>query len=99
MEQIKHARVTTRTPRPDDPSIVDVDTKSYHEKLSSIEQRVEQSLMTSRATLASDLIECLEEIAAGETPELELKITTNRSTGEPERIVKTWTTRKENYGR
>lgn len=97
--ELKHARVITRIPRKEDNTIVDIERKSYHEELNSYEQQVEQSIKTSKPSLAADIMACLREITSGGTSELNLKIVTSKSTGEPERIVKTWTTKKEHYGR
>lgn len=98
-QELKHARVVTRTPRPGEPDTVDIDKKSYYDELNAVEEQIEKSIKTSKASLAADVIGCLREIAAGETVELTLRIVTNKATREPERIVKTWTTKKEYYGR
>lgn len=98
-EALKHARVTTKLPRKDDPSIVDIKKESYYEKLNSIECQVQKSIKTSKASLAADVMACLREITSGDTTELTIQIVTNKITHEPERIVKTWTTEKEYFGR
>ena len=98
-EALKHARVITKIPRRDDPSTVDIKKESYYEELNSVEQQIQKSIKTNKMSLAADVMACLREITAGDTTELTLQIVTNKTTREPERIVKTWTTKKEYYGR
>ena len=78
---------------------VEIDSHSTFKELSSVKQEVQRSFPTSRNTLAADLIFHSQCIRDAETPELSLVILTNKSTGEPERIVKTWLVNKEYYGR
>lgn len=96
---LKHAKVVTRTPRQGEPGVIDIAKESYYEELNSVEQQIEKSIMTSKTTLAADVMACLREISSGDTTELNINIKTNKTSGDPERIVKTWTTKKEYYGR
>lgn len=98
-EALKHARVVTKIPRKDDPTTIDIEKKSYYEQLNSVECQVQKSIKTSKLTLAADVMACLREITTGGTTDLIIEIVTSKATGEPERIIKTWTTNKEYYGR
>lgn len=91
-----HARITTtRSIGEDTKEIV---TESYTDKLSSYKREVAQNIRTSRNTLLSDIVGCLDVISKGETRELHIKIVANKS-HEPELIVKTWTTGREYFGK
>lgn len=78
---------------------IEIDSHSMHNDLSSVKQEIGQSVETSRATLIPDLIAAAVHITSGETAELDIKIVTNKKTGEPERIIKTWLVHKEHYGK
>lgn len=77
----------------------EIDSHSMHKKLSSVKQEVSQSVETTAASLAADIIACLQHITYHETTELSLQISTDKATGEPTLIRKTWTINKEYYGR
>lgn len=95
----KHTRIITKTPRPGEAGVADIVTESYFEELNGVEQQIQKSIKTTRQTLATDIIGCLREITNGETTELELRIVTDKATSLPCRIVKTWTIKKEYYGK
>lgn len=92
-----HTKVKTFRPQPDGSTIID--SHSTFKDLSSTSQEITRTYDTSRETLAADLIMHSEMIRNAETPELDLKITTDKKTGEPRFIVVTWLVNKEYYGR
>lgn len=93
---LKHARVTTTIPQQDGSAVIK--TESYYEKLNSVKQEIQQSIKTSKATFIADLMKCVSVISDGQSKNLKLEIEADAQ-GNPIRIVKTWTTVKEYYGR
>lgn len=98
-EALKHARVITKIPRKDDPTVVDIKKESYYEELNSTECQIQKSIKTDKVRLAADVMACLREITTGDALGLTIEIVMSKATNEPERIVKTWTTDKAYYGR
>lgn len=98
-QELKHAKIRMRTPRLGEPGTVDIVSESYVEELNTAEAQIEKSIMTSRASLATDILGCLREVTNGEALELDIKIIIDKPTGEPKRIIKTWTTQKNYYGK
>jgi hypothetical protein len=92
-----HTKVRTVRTEPNGRKVID--SHSVYEELSSTQQEIQQTVQTSFETLAADLIACSELIRKGDTPELTLRITTDKKSGNPNFIVKTWTVDKEYYGR
>ena len=76
-----------------------ITTESYHEKLSSYKQEVQQTIRTNGIKLTEDVIACLQHILLGDTPELTIHISRDKITGEPNFVTKTWITKKEYYGK
>jgi NADPH-dependent 7-cyano-7-deazaguanine reductase QueF-like protein len=95
-QDLKHARVTTTIPQPDGSKIIE--TKSYYEELNSVQEEIQQSIKTNKATFVTDLMRCVSPISDGISKKITLVIEANDK-HEPIRIVKTWTTHKEYYGR
>lgn len=95
---LKHARVTTTTPRLGEPDTKDIETKSYYEELNSVKQEIQQSIRTTKATFITDIMKCVAVISDGQSKRLQLEIEAD-DLGNPTRIVKTWITKKEYYGR
>lgn len=92
-----HTKVRTERSLPDGSKVID--SHSVHTALSSVKQEIQQHVKTTRETLALDLIKCSEIIANGQTDELSLRITIDKTTGDPSLITKTWTVHKEYYGK
>lgn len=93
---IKHARVTRRTTRPD--GSVHIRKEGYYEDLNSVEEQIEQSIKTTKATFLTDLMKAVSPISNGESRKVTVTIEANDDF-EPTRIVKSWVTKKEYYGR
>ena len=91
---MKYAKVKTSVPKADGATAIQ--HKSYHEELSSIKEETQQSIMSSRMTLLTDIIKCLDVITKDISPELDIHIITEN---DKVRIVKTWTVKKEIFGR
>jgi hypothetical protein len=94
---LKHAKVKTTIPQADGSQLIK--TASYYEELNSIKEEVSQHIETNGRSLAVDIIKCLKHITERQTQELTLHITTDKKTGEALLITKTYTTKKEYYGR
>lgn len=92
MSNLKHAKLTTYTPRPD--GATDITDESYHESLTSIRQRIRLNITSTRATLLTDIIKCLDVISSHESQELVIEV---KDTPRGVMITKTWTTSKEKY--
>jgi hypothetical protein len=93
---LKHAKVVRRTPKED--GTVLVEKEGYYEELNSIEESIEQSIITSKTTFITDLMRCISPISDGTSRRVTVTIEANER-NEPTRIVKTWLIRKEYYGR
>lgn len=92
-----HTKVKTMREQPD--GTTEIESRSMTDKLSSVKQEISQNMKTSAAGLAADVIACLQHVTYRETEELTIKITTDKVTGEPRLITKTWLIKKEFYGR
>lgn len=92
---LKHAKVKTTTPQPDGTLLIE--TKSYYEELNSIQEEIQQSIRTTKATFVTDLMHCVSLISDGTSRKITITIEAN-DRNEPTRIVKTWTVRKEYHG-
>lgn len=92
-----YTKVKTIRERGDD--TVEIDSWSTFTALSSVKQEIQQSIKTSGTNLAADVIKCLQHVTFHETTELTIHITTDKKTGEPTLITKTWLVNKEYYGR
>ena len=93
---MKHAKVKT-TYIQDDGTLL-IATKSYHEELNSVQEEIQQSIKTDKSSFVADLMRCISPISDGSTTKVTLTIEANADR-EPTRIIKTWITRKEYYGR
>ncbi len=93
---MKHAKVKTTIPQPD--GSMKIDTKSYYKELNSIKEEIQQNILTDKTTFLSDLMKCVNVISDHESRELTLTIETDDKY-QPIRIIKTWTVKKEYYGR
>lgn len=93
----QHTKIKTQRTRVD--GTVEIDSHSTFKQLSSVKQEIERSFPTSRDSLAADLIKHSSLLREHETTELNMRITTNKATGDPEFIICTWTVNKEYYGR
>lgn len=90
----KHAKVTTRTPQQN--GTVLIEKKSYYDELSSIDEKIEQSIMTNKATFIADLLACVSPISDGISKKVWIEIEADANS-EPIRIVKIWQLRKQSY--
>lgn len=94
--ELKHARRTVTTPQSDGSQIIV--TEGYYEELNSVKEEIQKSILTTKDTFIKDLMEAVGVVTRRESRDLTLKIEADKD-GNPIRIVKTWTTRKEYYGR
>ncbi len=95
-ETIKYGKVKKAIPQSD--GTTKIETKSYHEKLSSVREEVQQSIKTSKTTFIKDIMQCFAVISDKETREVTVTVEADEN-HQPMRIVKTWTTLKEYYGK
>ena len=91
---LKHAKVKTTEPQADGTRLIT--TKSFYEELNSVKEETQQSIRTSRATLLTDILKCLAIITDDVSKELTINIKDDHGRMT---IVKTWTTRREYYGK
>jgi hypothetical protein len=96
MQNIQHGKVKRTIPQSDD--LVKIETEVYTEELNGYQEEYSKNIKTSRDTYLGNVMSCLDVISNKQTRVLTIKITTNRNY-EPEMIVKTWTTKKEHYGK
>lgn len=89
---MRHAKVITITPV--GVGMEEIKTEGYYDQLNSVKIETQQSILTSKASLLSDIIKCLSVLTDKESRELVITITTNQYY-EPERIIKKWTVKKE----
>ena len=90
-EDIQFGQLVTETPMDD--GSVEIITEGFHNGRNSIKQQRKVSVETTRQTLASDVIRCLEALKSG-THELTIKIVTDKFY-DPQRIEKTYTVYKK----
>jgi hypothetical protein len=95
-QPLKHARRTLTIPQPNGDTMIR--TEGYYEELNSVKEEVQQSVKTSKDSFIGDLMKAVAVVTKRESRELTLKIEADDA-GNPIRIVKTWTIRKEYYGR
>lgn len=93
---LKHARRTLETTQPNGDKLIR--TEGYYDELNSVKEEIQQSVKTSKATFIADMMKAISVVTNRESRELTLKIEADDA-GNPTRIVKTWTVRKEYYGR
>ena len=91
----KHAKVTTITPQED--GTVEISAESYYEQLAHVLVEIEKRIPTSRQTILTEIINCLELITKEKSPKL--VITIEAKNGEPMNLIKRWTTVKESFNR
>lgn len=96
VDEKKHVKIRTVTENPD--GSLTASTESYFETLSSIKEEVIKQIKTDRNNLLSDIISCLDVVTAQKTKELTLMIYLDEF-NQPSRIVKQYTTKKENYNK
>lgn len=94
--KLKHARVTTTIPQKDGTTMIK--TESYYEELNSIQEEIQQSIRTDKQSFVTELMKCVSPISDGTSKKVTIVIEAN-DRHEPIRIVKTWTVRKEYYGK
>jgi hypothetical protein len=92
---LKHAKVKTRMPQQDGSTVIE--TASYYEELNTFEQQIEQKVRTSKATFIADLMKAVAPISDGISRSVKIEIDADDK-GQPYRITKTWTVKKEHYG-
>ncbi len=56
-----------------------IETNSYHESLSHVKREVQKSILTSHGKILSDVMDCLDVMKKGETPELTIVIKTDNN--------------------
>lgn len=95
-DERKHSKVKTFTPQED--GSMQIETESYHEKLSGYKKEVMKHIKTSNATLLSDVISCLDVLKGKGTPELTIVITSDKH-NIPSMITKTYTIEKETFNK
>lgn len=96
MTELKHAKLTRRTPQPD--GTVKIEREGYYEELNSIEEAIEQSIMTSKTTFLNDLMKCVAPISDGTSRKVTITIEADER-HRPIRMIKTWVVRKQYFGR
>lgn len=96
-EKPKHAKITDYTPQKDGSTIID--TKSYHEQLSSHRQDREYKHKTDGKNFIADVIQCTSLIKEGKTTKLCIEIEADSYTRQPHLITYRYTIMHENYGR
>ncbi len=98
----KHQTVVETTPEGEDvisiPVSLLLNTMSFHEKLGSERTEREIRTITSRMTLLSDLMKCMDVISSKVASEVQITITTDR-TGEPKLIRHRYQVSAKDYGR
>lgn len=82
----KHAKVITRIVK-----------EGYTEGLSSYQEEIEQSILTSHNELLNDLLKCLKVLKETTTPTLTIVIHRDKYQ-QPQRLTYTFVTDKEYYG-
>lgn len=89
-------KVTARLPKTNDE--VEIDYKSFTDKLSLHEIKTEKTIHTSRETILTDLIKCLELFTKQESREITIQLKADEFY-QPKLLIKTWTVKKEYYGK
>lgn len=79
-----------------DDNTIQVTSRSYTDKLSSMRVEISKDIQTSQQTLLKDLVTCLEKLT--ETDDC-LTIVIRKKHGQPRLITQTWTETKEYYGK
>lgn len=91
----KHQKITKYQKLKD--GEIKITQESYYEKLQQYVEEIEKPTLTSSYTLEQDVIHTLTHITKDGANRLILTIETKN--GEPYRIVKRWTTIKQNFPR
>ena len=94
--ELKHARRKLTIPQPDGTELIR--TEGYHEELNSITEELRKSVKTDKSNFIKDLMESVNVVTKRQSRKLTLEIEADDA-GNPVRIIKTWTIRKEYYGR
>lgn len=93
----KHVRIKTFEDQPD--GTIKATTESYFESLASIKEEIIKQIPTSKEKMLTDLISCLDVVHKQQTRDmLTIRIHMDEW-GQPNRIEKQYTTKKENYKR
>lgn len=56
-----------------------IETKSYHESLAHIKSEVQRTILTSHGKILGDVMDCLDVMKKGQTPELSITIKTDNN--------------------
>lgn len=81
---------------PIDEDTVSIESRSYTDNLSSYKEEQSKDIKTSPQTILKDVIACLDVLDEGIEG---VTICIRKYKGEPNLITKTWTVKKEYYGK
>jgi hypothetical protein len=95
--QPKHSKITSYS-EPDKDGVISATTNSYFDELASRKEWVIVNIKTTRDTVLSDVISCMDVINKQQTKELIIRITAD-DWNQPSLIVKEYVVRKENFKR
>lgn len=94
-EDKKHVKIKTFLDLPD--GSIQATTESYYESLASIKEEIIKQIPTNRDKLLADVISCLDIISKQQTRDcLTIRVYMDEW-GQPNRVEKQYTTKKENY--